>query len=421
MTKKKIEKPKREFTRRQRSQWQQQKRRQRIVFGVGISIIVTVLGILGAGWYINQYQPLQQTVIRVNDTEFNMNYYVKMLKYYGEGYSINTMYNLADEMVRVIEEMELVKQGAVKLGVTVSDSEVDDELKESAPPLSKDYRDLIRAEMLISKLRDGYFEQQVPLSAEQRHIMAMFLESESQAAEVRARLEGGEDFGELAEELSLESFSQGESGDLGWRPRDILPGMIGTSIPEEYAFSAEVGVLSQPIYDEEKFKRLGYWLIEVLETEEESDEVHLQVILLGSEEEAQRARDRLEAGEDFAALAEELSQHDYSKENEGDLGWLPPGIMTPAFDEFAFDSEVKLETVSEPVRDEVAVTKGGYWLVEVLDKDDDREISDDDRAWLKARAIDEWVISLWDDPENDIESYLDNEKKVWAIEKAVGS
>jgi len=410
LTKKKIAKPKREFTRRQLSQWQRQKRRQRIVFGIGISIIVAVLGILGAGWYITQYQPLQQTVIRVNDTEFKMNYYIKMLKYYGEGYSL-------DEVVRVIEQVELIKQGAMKLGVTVSDSEVDDELKERDPPLSKDYRDLVRAEMLISKLQDEYFEQQVPLSAEQRHIMAMFLESESQAAEVRARLEGGEDFGKLAEELSLENLSRSESGDLGWRPRGILPGTMGTSILEEHAFSSEVGVLSQPIYDEAKFKRLGYWLIEVLEMEEEPEEAHVQAILLGSEEEAQSAKDRLEAGEDFAALAEELSQHYYSKENGGDFGWLPPGVMSPAFDEFVFDAEVKLETISEPVRDETAVTKGGYWLLKVLEKEDNRKISDDDRALLKAKALDEWGNSLWDDPENEIESYLDSETKAWAIER----
>jgi len=38
---------------------------------------------------------------------------------------------------------------------------------------------------------------------------------------------------------------------------------------------------------------------------------------------------------------------------------------------------------------------------------------------LKARALDEWVFSLWDDPENEVDdSYLDDEKKAWAIEQA---
>ena len=419
MAKKKVGKPKRQVTKRQLSQWQRQKRRQRIILGVGASIIALVLGIVAAGWYINQYQPLHQTVIRVNNTEFNMDYYIKMLKYYGEGQPSYYMYDLADEVVRVIEQNELIRQGAMKLGITVSNSEVDDELKKRDPPLSKDYRDLIRAEVLVNKLRDEHFEQEVPLFAEQRHIMAMFLESKNQAAEIRAKLESGDSFTELAGELSLDYLSKANKGDLGWRAKDVLTLLLGTSILGDYAFNSEVGVLSQPVYDEAKIKSLGYWLIKVLEMKEGSNEAHVQAILLGSEQEAQSVKARLEAGEDFAALAQELSQLDYSKENGGDLGWLTPGMMSPAFDEFVFDSEVKLETLSEPVSDEATMTKGGYWLLKVLDKEEHRQISADDRDLLKEKALNEWVASLWDDPK--IESYLDGAKKAWAIQKALES
>ncbi len=419
MTKKrKIEKPKREVTKRQLSRWQQQRRRERIILGIGIFIIAAVLGIVGVGLY-SQYQPLYQTVIKVNDTKFNMNYYIKMLKLYGGGQPSYYVFGLADEVVNLIERNELVRQGAMELGISVSNKEVDKELKGYDPPLSKDYRDMVRTDLLASKLLDEYFEPSVPLFAEQRHIMAMLLESESQATEVRARLEAGEDFGELAGELSLEGLSRARNGDLDWRPKDVLAELLATSIPGDYAFDSEIGVLSQPIYDETIIKRMGYWLIEVLERREEPEEAHVQAILLGSEEEAQRVKARLE-GEDFATLAEEFSQLDASKENGGDLGWLTSGIMSPAFDGFVFDSEVELGTLSEPIRDEVAMTKGGYWLLRVLDKDDNREISDDDRDLLKAVALNEWVSSLWDDPENDIDdSYLDDEKKAWAIAKAM--
>ncbi len=423
MTKKrKIERPKREVTKRQLSRWQQQKRREHIILGIGIFIIVAVLGIVGAGWYFGQYQPLHQTVIKVNDTKFNMNYYIKMLKYYGGGQPSYYIYGGADEVVKLIERNELVRQGAMELGISVSNKEVDKELKSYDPPLSKDYRDVVRTDLLVSKLHDEYFEHKVPLFAEQRHIMVMLLESESQATEVRVRLESGEDFGELAGELSLEGLSKTKSGDLGWRPKDILAELLATSIPGEYAFGADVGVLSQPIYDETIIKSMGYWLVEVLERQEESEEAHVQVILLGSEEEAQAVRARLEAGEDFATLAEELSQLGDSEENGGDLGWLTSGIVSSAFDEFVFDSEVELGTLSQPIRDEVAMTKGGYWLLRVLDKDESRQILDNDRDLLKAVALNEWVSALWDDPENEIDdSYLDDEKKVWAVERAIES
>ncbi|MBA7711771.1 Foldase protein PrsA [subsurface metagenome] len=178
-------------------------------------------------------------------------------------------------------------------------------------------------------------------------------------------------------------------------------------------------MLSQPIYDGDKIKSMGYWLVKVLERKEESEEARVQAILLGSQEQAQSVKERLEAGEDFAALAQELSQHEPSKESGGDLDWLTPGIVCSAFDEFVFNSELDLDIVSEPIGDENAWTKGGYWLIKVLDKDDNRKIEDDDRELLMAKALNEWFSSLRDDPENEIENYLDEDKKSWAILRAI--
>lgn len=523
MTKKRQEKPRREITKRQLARWQKQRRRQRILFGVGIFIIAAVLLIVGAGWYISQFQPLHQTVVSVNETRFNMDYYIKILKFYGEGQPTYYLQGIAHEVVTLIERNELIRQEALKLGISVSQKEVDEELKSRDPPLSKDYRDLVRAEMLIDRLQDEYFEQEVPVYAEQRHIMAMLLESESQVAEVKLRLEDGESFAELAGELSLESLSREETGDLDWRPKGILTILLGTSAVDEYAFSSEVGVLSQPVFDEELIKGVGYWIAKVLGREGKPGKAKVLGILLGSEEEAQEVRTKLEAGEDFTNLAEELSGDEWSREDGGDLGWFTPGEASPAFDEFVFDSEielgvvsepilddtiaieggywlikvvereekqetadvqvillgseeeaqsvkarleagedfgemakelsqddgskeeggevagvtpdmmssalsefvfnsvVELETVSEPIRDDTVSTESGYWLMKVVDKDDNRQLEDDDRQLLKAEVFSKWVEALWNDPENKVESYLDDEMKAWAIEKAMSS
>jgi len=317
LAKKKREKPRREFTRRQLSRWQQQKRRQRIILSLGIFVIVAALIIVGSGWYINEYQPLHQTVIRVNDTEFDMDYYVKMIKLYGKGQPTILMPIVADSVITTIQQNELIRQAALKMDIIISQDEVDEELKRRDPPLGKDYREIVRAEMLIDKLREEYFENEVPLYSEQRHIMAMLLESEAQADEVRLRLEAGESFGDLTEEFSVEALTQAESGDLGWRPRDVLTILLGTPILEEYAFSSEAGVLSQPVYDEE------------------------------------------------------------------------------------------------------ITTEGGYWLIKVVAIEDNRLIEDNDRDLLKAVALNDWASSLWDDPENIIEVYLDSSQIAWAVEKAL--
>jgi len=420
LAKKKVEKPKREVTKRQLSHWQQQKKRQRIILGLGSFVIAIVLVVIGVGWYFGYYQPLHQVVVKVNSTEFNMDYYIKMLKFYGQGWPVQYMDVLADDVVTIIGRNELIRKGALGLGITVNDKEVDEKLKSYDPPLSKDYRDIARTELLVSKLLDRHFEQTVPVFAEQRHIMAMFLESESQVAEVRSRVEVGEDFAELAGELSLDSFSKDEKGDLGWHPEDVLVELLATSIPGEHAFGAEVGVLSQPIYDETNTKGVGYWLVKILDRQQEPEQVHVQAVLLGSEEEAQDVRARLEAGEDFATLAEELSQHEATRESGGDFDWLSPEDVMPgsAFAAWADILELETGVVSEPIRDDTVITTGGYWLLEVLDKEDDKQISDDDRDLLKAVALDEWVLSLWYDYGYEVNSYLTDEMREWAIAKA---
>ncbi|MFQ6121566.1 MAG: peptidylprolyl isomerase [Dehalococcoidales bacterium] len=416
MVKKKAEKPQRVVTKRQLSRWQQQQKRQRIILGSGIFVIAAVIVIIGVGWYIGQYQPLRQTAIKVNDTEFDMKYYVETLKLYRRTQPAPNMELLADATVEKIEHDELIRQGASKIGISVTDTEVTRELQSSDLPNNEVGRDLARTRLLIIKLRDQYFEQQVPASAQQVHLMAMLLESEQQASEVKARLENGESFTELAGELSLDYLSKANQGDFGWHPKNILNDLLSPIIVE-YAFNSEVGVLSQPIYDEEISKEVGYWLVRVLDRNEE--EAHIQAMLLGSEEEAEEVRGRLEAGEDFATLAKEFSLLEGVEENEGEYE-ISPGMISPFIDDFAFDPKIELGTLSQPIRDETTITKGGYWLVKVVDKDEDRPIEDDDRELLKVRALDEWLSSLWDDPENEIDdSYLDAQKKAWAIEQAM--
>ncbi|GAG36553.1 unnamed protein product, partial [marine sediment metagenome] len=115
MAKKKVEKPRREVTRRQLSRWQQQKRRQRIILIVGISIIVAVLAVVGVGvyqgWYVPQYQPLHETVIEVNDTEFDMAYFIEVLEYSRDAQGMPDEYLgfIAAGLVRPIQENELVR------------------------------------------------------------------------------------------------------------------------------------------------------------------------------------------------------------------------------------------------------------------------------------------------------------------------
>jgi hypothetical protein len=424
LAKKKQEKPRREVTRRQRSRWQQQKRRQRLILGIAVVVVVAVLSVIGVGvyqgWYVDKYKPLHEVVIEVNDTQFNMEYFVKMVDFYTKDMSTDFISYMASYVVELIERDELIYQGSPVLGVTVSDEAIEEWLASYEPPLSDDYWDIARTALLMEKMRDEYFDEQLPLTAEQRHIMAMFLESEAQANEVAARLEAGEDFGELTAEFSLDSATKQTDGDLGWCPKDALPLIETSEAIIENAFSLEVGVLSPPIY-EEKTKSVGYWLIKVVSVDNsvEPVEAHVWAMLLGSEQEANDIIARLEAGEDFAELANEYSLDTASNANGGEVT-AHPGERTTAFDDYVFGEAVELETLSAPIRDDEATTTGGYWLIFITESDANRTIDDDMRTLLNTNAVNEWVEAMVADPENVLVSHLDDEKINWAIAYIIG-
>jgi parvulin-like peptidyl-prolyl isomerase len=407
LAKKKEGLPSHRATRGQLSQWQRQQKRQRLIFIAGITIVVVVFITIGLGWLLSVYLPLNETIIRVNDTEFNMNFYVQMLQFYGP--------TQPDIVVERIQQNELIKLGAQELGIIVNNQEVDEELNRFDPPLSKDFREPIRVELLITKLLEEYFESQVPQSTEQRHVLAMFLESESQVREILDRLDNGETFQELAAELSLDNFTQSQKGDLGWHPEGVFTLLLGSSLPTEFAFTNEAGTLSGPLFDENKSKPVGYWIITIMERNEDTNEVRLGGILVGNEVEVNQVKNRLDMDESFVDLANELSLLNPEEDNDGDLGWFSEDSMYPLFSDFVSNSE---ERYSEPIRDGFSYTQGGYWLVRVLGVDIDKRIIDDDRVTLKRQAFDDWLAALLSDTENEFEVFLDEDKKTWAIERA---
>jgi peptidyl-prolyl cis-trans isomerase D len=79
---------------------------------------------------------------------------------------------------------------------------------------------------------------------------------------------------------------------------------------------------------------------------------------------AKAALERLRAGEDFAALAKELSDDPGSAAQGGDLGWFERGVMVKPFEDAAFS--LPTGQVSEPVR-----SPFGLHLVEVTDLRED--------------------------------------------------
>jgi peptidyl-prolyl cis-trans isomerase C len=84
-------------------------------------------------------------------------------------------------------------------------------------------------------------------------------------------------------------------------------------------------------------------------------------ILVPTEEKCLELKTRIEAGEDFAALAAEFSKCPSGKQG-GELGQFKPGQMVPEFDTVVFNEEVGV--VHGPVK-----TQFGYHLLEILSRE----------------------------------------------------
>lgn len=83
-------------------------------------------------------------------------------------------------------------------------------------------------------------------------------------------------------------------------------------------------------------------------------------ILVPSEEDCNTLKQRIEAGEDFAAIAREHSQCPSGRQG-GALGEFSPGQMVREFDEVVFSGEVG--KVLGPVK-----TQFGYHLIEITNR-----------------------------------------------------
>jgi len=291
------------------------------------------------------------------------------------------------------------------------------------------FRNTIREEMIITRLRKSQVEDRVVVSEREvdnflttqtiqeggeveyqlQHILVSMpeaaspeqvQEAEQQLQKVQALLDEGGDFSEVAAGYS-DGQNALEGGELGWRKHGELPSLFAEVVPD-----LEVGEVSQALRSGS-----GFHLVRV--KDKKSQELHLVKQTLAShiliraneltsaeqaEERLQQLRQRIAKGEDFAELARAHSDDTGSAIDGGSLGWTSPGVMVPEFEE-------KMNALAIGEMSDVFESRFGWHLIKVYDRRE-QNMADEfkrnkAREQIRQRKIDEelesWLRAMRDE------------------------
>jgi peptidyl-prolyl cis-trans isomerase C len=177
---------------------------------------------------------------------------------------------------------------------------------------------------------------------------------DAQIAKIKAQFPSDEDFSKQLSQVGQTPEQLGETIKKMLQQQRWLESQLSdkTEVSDEEAkkFYEE----NKTEFEQPETVKASHILFRV--NKEDSEEVVNQKLKA-----AQGAEARAKKGEDFSALAKELSEEPGAKESGGDLGFFPKDRMVPEFAEVAFSE--KVGEISNPVR-----TQFGWHVIKVTEK-----------------------------------------------------
>jgi peptidyl-prolyl cis-trans isomerase SurA len=182
--------------------------------------------------------------------------------------------------------------------------------------------------------------------------------------DIYQRLQKGEDFNTLAQQVSEDPSAQENQGDLGYFSafRMIYPF-------EEMAYTTAVGQYSKPFRTQ-----FGYHILKVHDRRPAAGEIrvaHLLLLTRNTDSDSMRENTRkrifeihkkIKNGENFEALVAQYSEDPSTAQQQGVLPWFGTGRMVPMFEATAF-ALARDGDISEPVQ-----TPYGWHIIKRLER-----------------------------------------------------
>lgn len=341
--------------------------------------------------------------------------------------------NINPEALQVMIENELILQGLDDYDIVITDQEVDDYIDELLAPVplntpSPTFTIPPTAAAWATETTEAFFEQSTATSESLETATAEAEEAgddgdgtpapdetpdattedaatpdedepDATATEVAPTLEDDEPDATGTEAEDAGTPTPDPDADATFTP---VPTLEPTATPnrEEAISTARAGfeLLEQNFLDRAEMSRgdfarlvarpqlarnkLREALIQEIPTSQE--QVRASHILVATRDAALELIDGRLQNEDFADVAEEVSTDESSAIEGGDLGWFPRGVMTPSFEEAAFNLPV--DELSEPVQSEF-----GWHIILVTGHEDDRPLTTSALSAVQQNAVQRWL------------------------------
>lgn len=201
---------------------------------------------------------------------------------------------------------------------------------------------------LERQMVEQFIDQQLVLGlAKQRGIAVTDTEIDNQIEDFRVRIPqatGG----------TLDEAVQNQLG---------LPGASSTEFRQFVSYFLAQTKLSATLVTTDTIRQTVTEQV-MTEARQEVEKATVAHILVATEEEAKQVLARLDKGEDFAALAKELSQDPGSKDNGGVYEGITRGQFVPEFEKAMFEDLQPGETTKTPVQ-----TQFGYHIIRLISRE----------------------------------------------------